>query len=69
MTAFAVTVRTTNIHHATWTQRTAIRFGSALTEWGVRRATLRTAPRFADQVAAHEHTRDLAARGLPQLPR
>lgn len=67
MTAFAVTVP--SIHHATWTQRTAIRFGSALTEWGVRRATLRTAPHFADQLAAVERTRDLAARQLPQLPR
>lgn len=67
MTAFAVSVP--NIHQATWTQRTAIKFGSALTEWGVRRATLRTAPRFADQLAAVERVRDLAARDLPQLPR
>lgn len=67
MTAFAVTVP--NIHQATWTQRTAIKFGSALTEWGVRRATLRTAPLFADQLAAVERVRDLAARDLPQLPR
>lgn len=67
MTAFAVTVP--NIHQATWTQRTAIKFGSALTEWGVRRATLRTAPHFADQLAAVERVRDLAARDLPQLPR
>ncbi|WP_085368473.1 hypothetical protein [Leifsonia sp. NCR5] len=67
MTVIDVTVP--SIHQATWTQRTAIRFGSALTEWGVRRATLRTAPTFADQLAAVERTRDKAARQLPQLPR
>ena len=67
MTAFAVTVP--SIHQATWTQRTAIRFGSALAAWGVRKAMLRTAPRYAEQLAAVEATRDAASRVLPQLPR
>ncbi|MFJ8893580.1 hypothetical protein ACIRCZ_03260 [Leifsonia sp. NPDC102414] len=67
MTAFAVTVP--SIHQATWTQRTAIRFGSAIAAWGVRSAMLRTAPHYADQLAAVERTRDSAARDLPQLLR
>ena len=43
--------------------------GTALAEWGVRRAARHAAPDFGDQTAAFEARRETAARILPMLPR
>jgi len=57
------------IANASWIDRTAVRIGRALTDWGTRRARLSTAPGFAEQSRLLESSRDAAARILPQLPR
>jgi hypothetical protein len=50
--------------------RLLISAGTAMAEWGVRRAARHAVPAFADQTAGFEGRRDAAARRtLPMLPR
>jgi hypothetical protein len=49
--------------------RLLISAGTALAEWGVRRAARHPLPDFGDQTAAFEARRETAARILPMLPR
>ncbi|NEN06554.1 hypothetical protein G3T36_11810 [Diaminobutyricibacter tongyongensis] len=49
--------------------RLLISAGTALADWGVRRATRHAVPDFGDQTAAFEARRETAARILPMLPR
>lgn len=53
----------------TRTDRLLISAGTALAEWGVRRAARRSIPAYAEQTAGFESRRDSAARTLPMLPR
>ncbi|MFJ3392323.1 hypothetical protein [Leifsonia aquatica] len=53
--------------HRSWTHRTALRIGAALTAWGAR--PVRRSTHHAERVDRVEATRDSAARLLPQLPR
>ncbi len=61
MTAIIVPV------HRPFSHRAALRLGRALTTWGMRQPIRQT--RHAELVTAVEHSRDRAARVLPQLPR
>ncbi|WP_348787592.1 hypothetical protein [Leifsonia sp. NPDC080035] len=61
MTAVFVPVRTSFSH------RTAVRVGRALTAWGTRQPAI--GPDHAARVTSIESSRDRAARLLPQLPR
>ena len=49
--------------------RLLISAGTALAEWGVRRAARHPLPDYGDQTAAFEARRETAARIIPMLPR
>ena len=71
-TARATTARANAAATATASRpldRLLIGAGTALAEWGVRRAARHPLPDFGDQTAAFEARRDTAARILPMLPR